>query len=188
MGIDRIRDIIVRDNVKPSQFPHSREMLACVPHITHHGFDDVGNIISYQITGLIDPAAVVNIPEEHFREWFFYEIECVACMLAMFQVSLTHLRCPRYKSITLSRLSREHNRLARIRTVRDMTGLGMHHLHTRAIKLFKSVIIATQRAYPEFLASVLIINAPWVFSTAFKLVRSRSISWCVCCCCCCCCC
>lgn len=32
-------------------------------------------MIVYQLTGLIDPAGVLSVPVEHFREWFRYETE-----------------------------------------------------------------------------------------------------------------
>ena len=48
----------------------------------------------------------------------------------------------------------------------------MHHLSRPALKLFKEVITDTQRAYPELLRTVYIVNTPWAFTVAYKIVRA----------------
>mgnify|MGYP004382056141 FL=1 len=58
-------------------------------------------MLTYQLTGMVQPAGVLSVPREHFIEWFRFETE--------------------YKAIMLDRMSREQNRMVRVRSVRDMT-------------------------------------------------------------------
>ena len=53
---------------------------------------------------------------------------------------------------------------------RSAQGLGMHHLSKRALALFREVIQDTQRAYPEIVKCVYIVNAPWTFTVAWRIV------------------
>ena len=105
--MDEVRNKIVAGNITPYEFPHRDELLPFIPHNSEHGLDKVrdgrvfgprgravatdvsglprfwpagrqdGDMIAYQLTGLIDPAGVLSVPVEHFREWFRYETECV---------------------------------------------------------------------------------------------------------------
>lgn len=49
----------------------------------------------------------------------------------------------------------------------------MHHLSKRALALFREVIQDTQRAYPEIVKCVYVVNAPWTFTVAWKIVSAR---------------
>ena len=76
----------------------------CPPQATlTHGcaMHQEGNMLTYQLTGMVQPAGVLSVPREHFIEWFRFETE--------------------YKAIMLDRMSREQNRMVRVRSVRDMT-------------------------------------------------------------------
>ena len=53
----------------------------------------------------------------------------------------------------------------------DLEGLGKQHLTGKGIGYFKTVISASHNSYPETLGNLFIINAPWVFNIAWKMVR-----------------
>jgi len=52
-----------------------------------------------------------------------------------------------------------------------LKGLGTHHLHRQGVKYFHHIIYFTQSFYPEQMGRLYIINAPWVFTLAWKIVK-----------------
>ena len=56
--------------------------------------------------------------------------------------------------------------------VQDLRGLGMRHANGTVLKVLKAIIATEDNYYPERLNKYLIINAPYVFSGIWKIVRA----------------
>ena len=76
-----------------------------------------------------------------------------------------------HKAILMDRLSRERGYLVKMIAVRDMTGLGYKHVGSKGVAVMTSVLKMMQGAYPEVIENIFIVNAPWVFSTLWRLVK-----------------
>ena len=76
-----------------------------------------------------------------------------------------------HKALLMDRLSRERGYLVKMIAVRDMTGLGYKHVGSKGVAVMTSVLKMMQGAYPEVIENIFIVNAPWVFSTLWHLVK-----------------
>ena len=149
-GLDAIRDKAA--TLTQRQFPHAEQILKYWPHVIVHGSDRRGQPVSIERLGHSQPALL-----------------CQAVTLE--QLMLYHHYHMENKGALFAAESVERDVVVRGCKVMDLEGLGKQHLTGRGIAYFKSVISASQDNYPETMGSLFIINAPWVFNIAWKMVR-----------------
>jgi hypothetical protein len=65
--------------------------------------------------------------------------------------------------------SLKHNKMVRARLIIDVGGVGLSTLPL--IKTLKSIIVIGKQYFPECTATATIINAPWVFSSLWVVVK-----------------
>ncbi|CAE7771244.1 sec14 [Symbiodinium microadriaticum] len=53
----------------------------------------------------------------------------------------------------------------------DMEGLGIWHLHPRLISAFAAVSQIDEAHYPDSVAAIFVVNAPWYFTSLFTMIR-----------------
>lgn len=151
-GCDAVLERIIGEGITCDTLPHSDEVAKYLAARCHHGYDKLGNTIHLEYTGLLDVHGIVeDVPREHLLEWHKYHMEA--------------------KMLLHQRGAVERQYLVRTTNIRDLTGLGMGHLWKPALDLFKRVLGESQNYYPEMLDSVFIVNAPWAFTVAWKLIR-----------------
>ena len=149
-GLAAVREKAVQ--LQQQQFPHAERILRYWPHVILHGHDRRGQPLSIERLGHSNPAVL-----------------CQAVTLE--ELMLYHHYHMENKGALFSRLSVETDTVMRACKIMDLQGLGRQHLTTRGIAYFKAVIAASQDNYPETMGSLFIINAPWVFSVAWRMLQ-----------------
>ena len=149
-GLDALREKAV--SLEQRQFPHAEQILKYWPHVIMHGYDRQGQPVSIERLGHSNPVLL-----------------CQAVSLD--QLMLYHHYHMENKGELFAQLSVEKDTVLRGCKIMDLEGLGKHHLTGKGIGYFKSVISASQDNYPETMGSLFIINAPWLFNVAWKMVR-----------------
>lgn len=149
-GLDEIRTKAA--TMEQRQFPYAETILKYWPHVIVHGEDRKGQPLSIERLGRSNP-----------------NLLCQAVTLE--QLMVYHHYHMENKGELLSSMSVKRDAVMRGCKIMDLDGLGKHHLTGKGIGYFKSVISASQDNYPETMGSLFIINAPWVFNIAWKMVR-----------------
>ena len=149
-GLDAIREKAA--SMEQRQFPHAEQILKYWPHVIVHGVDRQGQPVSIERLGHSQPVLL-----------------CQAVSLE--QLMLYHHHHMENKGVMFATASVEKDSVLRGCKIMDLEGLGKQHLTGRGITYFKSIISASQDNYPETMGSLFIINAPWVFNIAWKMVR-----------------
>eukprot|EP00285_Hemiselmis_virescens_P010365 CAMPEP_0173381878 /NCGR_PEP_ID=MMETSP1356-20130122/4313_1 /TAXON_ID=77927 ORGANISM="Hemiselmis virescens, Strain PCC157" /NCGR_SAMPLE_ID=MMETSP1356 /ASSEMBLY_ACC=CAM_ASM_000847 /LENGTH=344 /DNA_ID=CAMNT_0014335925 /DNA_START=179 /DNA_END=1210 /DNA_ORIENTATION=- len=154
--INDIRDKIM-GGLQPEQFPRYEQLRRFYP-LLKTGFDKNGCPINITLTGLIDPAKLVQTATtEEIRMYIVYEME--------------------YKLVQLCKLTQETGILYRALEVHDLKGLGMHHLATGPIALLRKIVNEVSSNYVELADKVLLLNVPYatvVRSVLKQVVPARS--------------
>eukprot|EP00478_Filoreta_tenera_P000915 GABV01000921.1.p1 GENE.GABV01000921.1~~GABV01000921.1.p1 ORF type:complete len:308 (-),score=123.55 GABV01000921.1:45-968(-) len=86
----------------------------------------------------------------------------------MFKYEMYHWE---HKSMTISRLSREHNRLVRSIKVMDLANIGFKHVNRVALSWLKEILAVGQAHYPESLDKIVLTNTPSMFNVLWAIVR-----------------
>ena len=82
---------------------------------------------------------------------------------------MTHLA--EMRALHLSKLSQERQEIVRCFCLQDLNGLGLKHLASKPRYFIKLFISIMSDCYPEIMAKIRIINAPWAFSMAWTMVK-----------------
>ncbi|CAE7252065.1 unnamed protein product [Symbiodinium pilosum] len=53
----------------------------------------------------------------------------------------------------------------------DMDGMGAWHMSPRLVKAFAAVSRIDEAHYPDTVAHIFVVNAPWIFQALFVLIR-----------------
>jgi len=134
------------------EFPYHEKMSRLNPQNVHHGFDKYGQPLALAQLGRLDPNLLIKIlSDDAIREYMIYFME--------------------YKRNVLSALSREKGVIFRTCRIVDLTGLGSKHLAPKGLKAFRSVISLVQDNYPEMAGTVYYVNAPWIFTSLWTLIK-----------------
>jgi hypothetical protein len=63
-------------------------------------------------------------------------------------------------------------KVTRMVQISDMNGLGLKHLDMKGLGFIETVTTLFQVHYPDVIADIFIVNAPWLFNTFWKLSSS----------------
>ena len=149
-GLTALRDKAA--SMEQRQFPHAEQILKYWPHVIMHGYDKQGQPLSIERLGHSNPVLLCQaVTLEQLMLYHHYHMECKGALLA--------------------KMSVDKDSVVRGCKIMDLQGLGKQHLTGKGIGYFKSVISASQDNYPETMGGLFIINAPWVFNIAWKMVR-----------------
>lgn len=78
------------------------------------------------------------------------------------------------RRFVLTRLSREAGRpVDQMTTVLDLTGLGVRHLSKEAVSYTRRIGDIFQDNYSGMTCSLLVVNAPWVFSKGWQIIEGE---------------
>jgi hypothetical protein len=61
--------------------------------------------------------------------------------------------------------------VSKVVVIQNAAGVGFKHIHSQALDVIKSLGKIDEDNYPEFLGSLVVLNAPGFFSIVFKLVK-----------------
>eukprot|EP00434_Breviolum_minutum_P019546 symbB.v1.2.017243.t1/scaffold1344.1/size124249/6 len=53
----------------------------------------------------------------------------------------------------------------------DLDGLSVRHLSPRLVSVFRAVSEADEAHYPDTVAHIFVVNAPWIFQAVFAMIR-----------------
>jgi hypothetical protein len=82
-----------------------------------------------------------------------------------------HMYHMEYKSALVSTLSHSTGRVVRTAKVIDLAGLGRAHLDSRGLAYLKRLLAVSQSHYPEMLGALWIVNAPFMFTMGWGIVK-----------------
>jgi len=148
--IDELKEKAIK--LEPDQFPHYEKMMRVNPQNLHHSEDKLGQPVAIAHLGRSDPGLLQKtVSEEALREFTIYQLE--------------------YKRVLIQRLSHEKGYLYRTVRIVDLSGLGSKHLNPKALRAVRSILGLVQEHYPEMVCNVFYVNAPWVFSSLWGMIK-----------------
>jgi len=122
------------------------------PQNLHHGEDKDGQPFAVAHLGHSDPGLLAKtVSEDALKEFTIYHLE--------------------YKRQLVQKLSWEKGYVFRTVRIVDLAGLGSKHLNPRGIKVLRSILGLVQENYPEMVSNVFYVNAPWIFSYIWGMIR-----------------
>lgn len=154
-GLDAIRTFLVdnwNDDLREIDVPNMKVILQYMPMRLNWCWSMEGHLVTIEFTGCADPVALLN--EVSVLEFTGFEI-----------IKMEH------KSILMDRRSRLIGKMVKIVSLRDMSGLGFRHLTQSNISLMRIVIKIMSSAYPEVMQNIIIVRAPWLFSTLWHAIK-----------------
>jgi len=120
-----------------------------------YGFDREGSPVFVDRLGLIDPPGILK----HVSGGVDELLECEVCRLEYFQ------------ALTDMCVVRDRKPHWGMTIIMDLTGLGVHHLHSTGLQALKRIMNQSDSYYPERAKRVLVINAPRIFAAIWKIVQ-----------------
>lgn len=151
-NVDKIRNEIVQNELKPVDFPHSGRIKRYYLSNRHYNQDKEGRIVHVELIGRVPVKKLLSC--FHESEWMthhIYEME--------------------YLMIQLDRQTKETKKLSRIVSIYDFFGLNKGHLHRSALGLFKQTLKITQLYYPEMMERCFFINSPVLFTMTWSMIK-----------------
>ncbi|KAL6063683.1 CRAL-TRIO domain-containing protein, variant 2 [Balamuthia mandrillaris] len=118
-----------------------------------HKTDREGSLVLFERIGVADAKALVSaVPKE----------ECIRY----------HVWQQEYARLLKKEMSSKEgtNKFPQV-IVADLAGLGWSHMHGPAIDVFKQIVAIDEANYPECLKAFYVINAPKLFTMAFRMIR-----------------
>mmetsp|Transcript_39068 Transcript_39068/g.125463 ORF Transcript_39068/g.125463 Transcript_39068/m.125463 type:complete len:298 (+) Transcript_39068:9-902(+) len=75
-----------------------------------------------------------------------------------------------HRSMLLDSRSRRSGQMAKLLMIRDFEGLSLGMLQPRAMRVVSARLGWIQRCFPEFARAILLVNTPWAFAAAWRMV------------------
>lgn len=135
-----------------------RRALFCSLYLCgHHGYDKDGHPIYFERTGAIEPRKLFAAFEGEEGET---------------DLLLNHIFVQEsMRVLKLRRTQETGRRIYKHIAVTDLKGLSPAHLSKQLLRLVKRTMAYHECAYPETLHNLYIVNAPALFTFAYKLIR-----------------
>ena len=124
------------------------------PH-AHHGFDKKGQPIYIDCTGQMD-------------------VESVLEGVSKEDVLHSHIIMMEYQNRVLMAQgsAKMGSTVHRMCNIVDMTGASSRLASRKAVEIFKLIAAVDQDNYPETMGATYVVNAPWVFTAVWRVVRA----------------
>jgi len=139
------------DTIASEVIPQKRLIEMCSPS-TIRGRDRDGRPIYFEKTGRVHAAELVG--QVDFKQFERLHVQGLEAALAQMEANERELGRP----------------VRELTAVLDLSGLGPSHL--RAMAVLQSLSAIKDSYYPERLAKIFVINAPWIFPTIFSSIKS----------------
>jgi len=135
------------------KFPHAERIAKYFPLNWAHKTDRKGRICEIDFMGHSRPAQLAKeMSLKDFTEFF----------LTQWERTMEHV----------NKETARTGQIQRMVQISDMNGLGLKHLDMAGLAHIEAVTTLFQTHYPDLLAEIFIVNAPWLFSTFWKLSSS----------------
>ncbi|KAF9954402.1 cytosolic factor, phosphatidylinositol/phosphatidylcholine transfer protein [Modicella reniformis] len=87
-----------------------------------------------------------------------------------------HIRCSEFVHQTImpeceERFGTDDNVIDKETVIFDCTGMGFHQLHMEGLNMLRSLTDMDQKAYPERLGKLFIVNSPIVFVKVYSMIK-----------------
>ncbi|KAF9331302.1 hypothetical protein BG006_005829 [Podila minutissima] len=87
-----------------------------------------------------------------------------------------HIRCTEFVHNTImpeceERFGSEDKVIDKETVIFDCTGMGFHQLHMDGLNMLRSLTDMDQKAYPERLGKLFIVNSPYVFVKVYSMIK-----------------
>lgn len=141
------------DEILDAPFPLAAQIKQNYHHC-YHGFDKEGRPVYYEQTGMLDIPLLTKLwtPEQ---------------MLSYHTHNTEYNRRVLFPAASV----RAGKKIDQLCSIIDLNGLGRHHLTKTAYGFLSSVSKVDQLIYPEVLGRMVIINAGFVFSIAWAIIK-----------------
>lgn len=151
-GVDGIRQQVLTQPLEAQAMPHGREIYALYPIQLNCGTCAKGHLVSVDPLGAIQLGALMDGPG--------------CAKLFQFMLGASELR-----QVLLDERSEQSGRLVQSVQIKDLHGLSLSAFRDpRAVSALQQVVATCTQMYPESLATLYIINAPFFF----PMVRSAA--------------
>ena len=117
------------------------------------GFDTEGHPVLLERLGAVNASRLLK----HFSEEEYIVQQCY--------------RREAFRLYSTANSERRNRRLYKCTVVIDLSGLGSSHMSRRMLGLVQSVNALFAWVYPESVHKFYIVNAPWIFRSAWRIVR-----------------
>ncbi|KAF9946309.1 cytosolic factor, phosphatidylinositol/phosphatidylcholine transfer protein [Mortierella alpina] len=87
-----------------------------------------------------------------------------------------HIRCSEFVHSTImpeceERFGTDDKVIDKETVIFDCTGMGFHQLHMEGLNMLRSLTDMDQKAYPERLGKLFIVNSPYVFVKVYSMIK-----------------
>ncbi|KAF9408161.1 hypothetical protein BGZ94_002427 [Podila epigama] len=87
-----------------------------------------------------------------------------------------HIRCTEFVHNTImpeceERFGADDKVIDKETVIFDCTGMGFHQLHMEGLNMLRSLTDMDQKAYPERLGNLFIVNSPYVFVKVYSMIK-----------------
>ncbi|KAG8465243.1 hypothetical protein KFE25_012606 [Diacronema lutheri] len=152
--VERIRAQVLAQPLVAEEMPHGALIAPLYPMQLNCGLSHRGHLVS------VDPIGAIKLRR--------LMVEVGPSKLFEFLIGVSELR-----QIIMDELSVETGKLVQSVQVKDLHGLGLAALREpSAIKTLQEIITTCTSMYPESLATLYIINAPFFFPMAWSVVST----------------
>jgi hypothetical protein len=149
--LDEVRAKAV--SLPQEKWPHADKIARYFPMSWNVRPDRKGRLCEIDNMGHSRPAELAKaMPLADFTEFFLYQWEKTA--------------------VHFQEQQKTTGKVARMVQISDMSGLGLKHLDMKGLGYIEAATNLFQTHYPDVLADVFIVNAPWIFNTFWKLSSS----------------
>jgi hypothetical protein len=142
----------LREGWRPLEMYYVLENQRCVWFFPTFGLAYTGDVISHLFVGTLDVPAWMQIIDD--AQYFQYNLAIME-----------------FQSYTNDRLTAQGRTLVRHVNVFDCAGMCSKHLSPRALRRLKPCMPLGDLYYPEFMSCALCINAPWIFTKIWAVLR-----------------
>lgn len=138
---------------RPLPVDKFRHLCRYFPH-AHHGFDRKGQPIYIDCTGKLD-------------------VDTCLGAVTVDEVLQSHIIMMEFQNRILMAegSAAAGHTVHRMCNIVDMKGASMRLASRKAMDVFKGIAAVDQDNYPETMGATYVVNAPWVFTAVWKLVR-----------------
>lgn len=148
---------LVKDANIDMNHPEVKQWAKWLPHHgggCWHKFDKEGRPLVIELPGYHDAKGFVkDCPPEEAMEWHVRNTEVLIGPLMEFA-------------------SKKHGgNDGQLTVIMDTQGLGMHQMHLPGLQLLKTLTDCDQKYYPERLHRLFVVNAPYVFTLIYRILR-----------------
>ena len=172
--VDEFRENIVRGGMNhPTKFPNGEKILSLIPQVVlaHEVSDTFGCPLMIDQYCFSPSAVMEQITLEEYLTFVIYSLEYRALILEQLSEEAERKKISSIKEGTMPG-GEPYGTILHACVIRDLRGVGLEHFCATGAEIISLMIKMSADNYPEFMRRCFIINAPFIFSTAWYFIRN----------------